>query len=283
MNLTHSTIVTVIMATTLSTSAMAINFTNWFSDDDITIINTSSKASPATVFSTAYKDAIGAKWYQARNCEDGIKKFNDTKNAVMAYNSSIEFAARNKGLNCTLAGTTGRQTVFIGKTPMHICRLPGSTAEFGNNKTTLGMASMYATKKHQQNFIDNGANVKIIPYSGSKTVLAAIKAGDIDLGWMGSGLAIKQGNNLDCLYSTDPTSTNFLGKSVDVTIPNFAITYVLYTNNEALTDQLRSAKDNDGFNQFLKSSNTSGTFINTQGNINDVLKYVDLMYRTWAD
>ena len=33
-----------------------------------TIINTSSKASPATVFSMAYKNATRSDWYQAQNC-----------------------------------------------------------------------------------------------------------------------------------------------------------------------------------------------------------------------
>ena len=272
-----------LLSLSLSLTFTVSSYAGWFSDDDtVTVINTSSKASPATVFSTAYKNAVDAKWYQARNCEDGIEKFNNTANAVMAYNSSIEFAARNKGLNCTLNGVDAKQTIFIGKTPMKICRLPGSSAEFGEAKTTLGMASMYATKSHQKNFNNNGANVEIIPYSGSKTVLAALKAGDIDLGWMGSGLAIKQGDKLDCLYSTDPKDANFLGNAVGVTIPNFTITYVLYTNSDN-TDVLKSAQTNDGFNKFLKTSNTSGTFSNTQNDVDNVVKYVDLMENTWAD
>lgn len=264
----------------ISGSASAL----WNNDDDITIVNPSNKASPASVFAHAYKEAVDGKFYQASSCEDAGAKFNKTKNAVMIYNSSVEFAARNKGLDCTLKGQTAKNVVFVGQTYMYICRLPGSTEEFNSKENTLGMASMYAVEKHENQFKNNGANVKIVPYGGSKGVLKALRAGDIDLGWMGSGLAKKQGNKLDCLYSTNPADDNFIGKTVAKKIPDFRITYVVYTNatDPKVLEKLSSVENSESFNKYMNKSLVTGSWDITQEKVDGVLDYVDLMENTWA-
>ena len=241
-----------------------------------TIINTSSKASPATVFSMAYKNATRSDWYQAQNCEDGIRAFNNTENAIMSYNSSIEFAARNKGLNCKLEGVDPTKVLFIGETPVNICRAKGSDIDFGSERTTLGMASMYATQLHEDKFVDAGANVKIVPFSGSKTVLAALKAGDIDLGWIGSGLAMKHSSSIDCLYSTDPNLDNYVGKRLSLAVPDFRITFVLYTNGD--TPKLNQEE----FDKFLTNRNIFKLQADEDG-INNVVEYVDTMFNNWSE
>ena len=261
--------------TFFTTSAMAA---------DITVVNPSNKASPASVFAHAFEKATDAKFYQASSCEDAGKVFDKTENAVMIYNSSVEFAARNKGLNCSLKGQKAEQVAFVGQTYMYICRLPGSNKQFGADTTTLGMASMYAVPKHESQFKNNGANVKIVPYGGSKGVLTALKAGDIDLGWMGSGLAKKQGNKLDCVYSTNPADDNFIGKTVAKKIPDFRITYVVYTNSKdpAVIAKLKDAISSEGFQTYMKGSLVTGKTDVKQADVDAVLGYVDLMEDTWA-
>jgi hypothetical protein len=257
---------------------------NYNTEKPIVIVNPSAKTSPATVFGKAVQKSLDAQFYQAANCEDAVAKYGRTTNSVYIYNSSIEFAARNKGLKCLLAEEKDKTVLFYGGTPMYICRLPGSTKDFGPAPTTLGMASMYATKSHENLFKKGGANVKIVPYSGSKTVLAALLAGDVDLGWMGSGLARKQKGKIECLYSTNPGDKNFLGNKVDNGIPNFTITYVIYTNargDKAEEIKYKLASD-PNFLKFLKTSNTSGTF-DAAGKDQLAIRYVDALFSQWAD
>jgi len=249
------------------------------------IINPSNKASPATVVGMAYKNAVGGDWYQAKDCEDALNTFKNSKDAVLVYNSSIDFAARNKNINCSLQGVTAQQVIFVGYTYMNICRKPGSTIDLNTSKSTLGMASMYAVSKHEKNFNTAGANVKFVPYGGSQEIVTAVRAGDIDLGWIGSGIAKKQGANLDCLYSTDPMATNYIGKKFNLPIPNFQITYVVYTNstNPAVLDQLRAAAKNKEFVDFLTTSDTITNWTAKQKDVDDVNQYVIKMYSNWAD
>lgn len=267
--------------------ALFIIFLPTKDNSTITIVNPSNKSSPASVFAHAFEKATGedTKFYQASSCEDAGKTFNKTKNAVMIYNSSVEFAARNKGLNCTLKGQQAENVVFVGQTYMYICRLPNSTKQFGDEAVSLGMASMYAVPKHEKQFVDNGANVKLVPYGGSKDVLNALLAGDIDLGWIGSGLAKKQGNKIDCLHSTDPTDENFIGKSIAKKIPDFRISYVVYTNatSNKVIQKLRDVGKDEGFNKYMNSNLITGTWNVEQSDVDAVLSYVDLMENTWSD
>ena len=266
-----------IVTTALLALTMSANAFFGFGDTTSTIINTSSKASPATTFSMAYKKATESNWYQASNCEDGNKAFKNTENAIMSYNSSIEFAARNKGLNCPLAGVKTEDVLFVGYTPVHLCRAKDSDADFGQAKNnTLGMASMYATKEHENRMNEAGANVTIVPYSGSKTVLTALRAGDIDLGWIGSGLAMKHADKMDCMYSTDPAVNNYIGKKLsNLTVPDFRITFVLYANGD------KPELDKVAFDKFLNGKNITEVAVSEES-VQDVISYVDQMFDAWS-
>ena len=267
------------IATALFTVAFSSHaFLGLFGDTKSTIINTSSKASPATTFTMAYKKATDSDWYQASNCEDGLSKFSTVDNAIMSYNSSIEFAARNKGLNCPLAGVKTKDVAFIGYTPVHLCVAKGSDVDFGQTKNhTLGMASMYATKEHENRMNEAGANVTIVPYSGSKTVLTALRAGDIDIGWIGSGLAMKHADKIDCKYSTDPAVANYIGKKLPgLTVPDFRITFVLYGNGSKPT------LDKAAFDKFLKSKNITEVPVSDES-VKGVITYVDQMFNAWSN
>lgn len=264
----------------LSTSALA---------QEITVISPSSKSSPTSVFAMGIKEAVNGTFYQSSTCEDAIAKYNKTSNAVFVYNSSMEFGARNTGLNCPLKGNaTVDNTVYVGRTYMYICRQPGTNHQFGKEANTLGMASMYATKSHEKTFNEAGANVKIVPYAGSKDVVNAVRAGDITLGWIGSGMAkqqVEQGN-LDCVYSTDPADANYLGRALPkLAVPNFNIGYVVYTNTKdsEVMQKLRSVRNNEQFNTYLNTSLTSGTWSPTQSDLDAMMKKVGTMEKYWID
>jgi hypothetical protein len=250
-----------------------------------TVINQSSKASPAGVFAQAVRQAVDGQWYQSSNCTDATAKFNSTKDAVMVYNSSVAFAALNKKLEgCQLdeIAKSNSKVALISSSRMLICqRAESNTDLFAGEKLTLGMASMYAVPKHEAQWQASGSAVKIVPYSGSKTVLQALIAGDIDWGWMGESLALKQGDKLKCEYSTDPLSTKFLGKKTPkLVIADFRIIAVVYSNTANVEKLKTLLTDSKSFQKYLKSSK------NEVENVLDeklVDQYVQRMYNAWAD
>jgi len=256
-----------------------------FAGSTITVLNPSHKTSPAAVFATAFRDSIDANYYQAADCVDAGRKYNRTKNAVFIYNSSMDFAGRNKGLNCNLEPLTNKKIVFVGNHYFKICRLPGTKYDFGSERTTMGIASMLATQSHEDTFKAQGVNLKIVPFSGSKTVLRALLAGDINLGWMGQGIAATGGDRIECLYSTNPEAADFLGNTVKVPVPDFHISYVVYTNSTdpVILKKLHNVENSKIFERYLEKSMTTGTFNITDKSSRDAIDYVNRMYINWAD
>lgn len=250
---------------------------------DITVINHSNKGSPATVFGLAYKDAVNGRWYQAADCLDANRMFDSTPNSVMIYNSSIEFAARSKGLNCRLADARYRSVIYIGESYMSICRIPGTNHDLGPTLNTMGIASMYATKRNELNYREAGAEVKLIPYGGSKAVISGLRAGDITLGWIGSSLADTLGDQLQCLYSTDPTKANFLGSKFKLPLPDFRITTVIYTNvsDKQILNVLLQVQHNTQFRDFLTKSKIHNRWAPSEKDIQSVISYVDRLQQTF--
>ena len=252
---------------------------------DLTVINQSSAASPAGVFAQAVRKSLDARWYQSSDCADATNKFNSTENAVMVYNSSVAFAALNKKMeNCQLdqIAKSSASVVLVSSSRMLICSKPDQTKTLSTNNAKLGMASMYAVPKHQAQWNAKGGNVVLVPYSGSKTVLTALLAGDIEWGWLGESLALKQGDRLACQYSTDPTSDKFLGKFFStLTIADFAINVVVYTNARDSSQVVDQLKSNVEFQKYLVSSKNNTDFLVRDVALIDA--YVNNMYNTWAD
>ena len=252
---------------------------------EITVINPSNKASPATVLATAYKDALGSdvKFYQSQTCEDAQEVFNSTKNAVMIYNSSIEFAARDKGLNCKLGNVSSDKAIFIGKQYMSVCTSKDGGYNLSDDKVTMGMPSMYSTKLHEADFRASGINVTLVPFGGSKDIINAVLSKSVTYGFIATSLASKQ-KDLTCVYSTNPEDNNYIGKRYKLKVPDFKVTNVIYTNSTDanIISKLKKVETDPGFTTYL---NTSGIYSNwnvMDTNLKDVIAYVDSLVANWS-
>ena len=248
-------------------------------NDKIVVVSMSNPASPASVFGQSIRSVLNGEWYQSANCTEAQQKVRTTPNSLMVYNSSIAFAALNKKLDdCQIPAEA--KEVLRATTNFYVCRLPDQTKALDSGDVRLGMASMYAVKKHEQQF-----NLNIVPYSGSKTVLQALLAGDIEWGWMGKGLARKQGNKIVCPYTTDATesSKTFLGDAIPtLVIPDHRIEIVVYSlNADTQSIAIESLHDNEELKLFANSN--SYRIDQSLSNINEVNSFVARMYNTWGN
>ena len=260
---------------TAVTSISVLMSTSAIAKDTITVVNHSNKASPATVFAKSFEEALkqqdqfNVEFYQASNCTDGDKKYNSTKNAVMVFNADVRIASLAKGISCGNDSTTAN-TTFITKSYLKFCRLPTTTKPFGETNTTVGIASVILSKGLFDDL--NGGKRKLVgvPYSGSKTVLAAVLAGDVDYGIIGAGVVTnpeKQGKVL-CIYDYDPRAENFVGKSLpELKVPTLPIIQTIYHNSDnpaiakAIAEAGKNTKFLDGivYNGFNDTKNTNIT------------------------
>lgn len=242
------------------------------------VVNMSNPASPASVFGQSVRSAVDGEWYQSANCTEAQQKVRNTPNSLMVYNSSVAFAALNKKLkDCQIPAEA--KEVLRATTNFYVCKLPEQTKELTED-VRLGMASMYAVEKHEQQF-----GVNLVPYSGSKTVLQALLAGDIEWGWMGKGLARKQGDKIECPYTTDASenSKTFIGDAIpSLVIPDHRIEIVVYSlDADTQSTSIESIHNNTDLESFAK--NNSYKLNQSLTNINDVNNFVERMYDTWSD
>ena len=243
-----------------------------FSKDTLTVVNPSNKASPATVFAKSYEQALrdsqstyNVDFYQASSCADADAKYKNTKNSIMLANADVNIASLAKGVSCNYSAKH-YNTTLITKSYLKFCRKSGSTKEFGIDDTTVGIASVILSPGLFKDL--NGTNLKLkgVPYSGSKTVLAAVLAGDLDWGIIGAGVVnspLKAGT-IECPFDYDPGATNFIGNKLpDLKVPTMPIIQIIHHNGDAKVNDLVSAAgtnkkflDGIAFNGFSETKNS---------------------------
>ena len=244
--------------------------------ETITVVNPSNKASPATVFAKSYEQALrqqneyNVEFYQASSCADADRVYKSTKNAVMVFNADVGIASRAKGVSCNF-DATANNTTLITKSYLKFCRKPGSTKAFGVEKTTVGIASVILSKGLFDDLNGGTRNLVGVPYSGSKTVLAAVLAGDIDYGIIGAGVVNgpeKEGK-IECLYDYDPSAKNFIGTELKgMKVPTLPIIQMIHhnSNDAGVAKAVANAGKNE---EFLKGIAFNGFSDTKNSNITD--------------
>lgn len=269
-------------------STILILLMSMASANALTIVNHSNKASPGTVLAKSFQNAFEMKtsFYQAGNCEEAEKKFQSTKDAIMIYNVDVAIAAMGKQLNCPLPAKASK-TVFIGKSYLDICTNAGNPVDLKKART-MGGASVILSKG-LVNDINNqpGVKVKGIPYGGSKNVLAAIIAGDIDIGYVGHGVNRPSVENGDvvCPIQGNPADKDYIGNKLNMQIPDFPIIKIIYTNsdNEEIISKMRKAVLSQQFQAYLKKSGYGDVNINEikQKDVDDSWKHGVKVYELY--
>jgi hypothetical protein len=257
--------------------------------ETITVINPSNKASPATVFAKSYEEALrkngtyDIEFYQASSCADADAKYKNTKNAVMVYNADVAIAAKNKGVSCEF-GAAAANTTLITKSYLKFCRKPGSTKGFGDERTTVGIASVILSDGLFEDL--NGGKRKLVgvPYSGSKTVLAAVLAGDIDYGIIGAGVVNEpeKRSEIECVYDYDPRSPKFIGATLkDMKVPTLPIIQMIHTNgNNDVKRAVEAAGQDSTFIESIEKNGFADTKSKniTSQDVDSVRSHVDNVY-----
>jgi len=232
----------ILLLTLAGLASLVVTATSATAKDTITVVNPSNKASPATVFAKSYEQALrdaqsdyNVEFYQASSCADADKKYKSTDNAVMVFNADVRIASMAKGVGCDFSASA-KNTTLITKSYLKFCRAPGSTKEFGTENTTVGIASVILSKGLFDDLNGGVRKLKGVPYSGSKTVLAAVLAGDIDYGIIGAGVVnspLKAGK-IECVYDYDPSAPNFIGATLkELQVPTLPIIQMIHHNGDS--------------------------------------------------
>lgn len=243
---------------------------------DVLVINPSSKSSPAAVFSIALKNAIpGASFYQATSCADAKRMYEKTPDAIMVYNSSVDFSNRRLGIDCSLPHDA--KVLVLSRQYMRVCTAADSGFELSKGRVLLGMASMYSTKAHEEDFNRNGLDIRLVPYAGSKDILAAVLNKDVQFGFLGGAMSRSEG--LSCPYSTNPTTKNFIGNFMKLKVPAFRINLVAYS--KSAIPGLATLSDDKELAAYAAKSEFELDWSPSPESVHGVAEFVDALYAAY--
>lgn len=240
------------------------------------IVNVSHKASPVTTFATALKDAIpDARVYHASSCEDGKKMFAKTPGALFVYNSSVDFSSRLQDKDCQMM--PNKAALLLAEQYFRVCTKRGSGNVWGHSPALMGMASMYSTPAFEADLNAAGARVKLVPFGGSKEILAAVLNGDMQFGFLGGSMA--KSPELDCQFSTNVKDKDFIGSRMKLKVPDMRINIIVYANGNF--NATLPAANSKPFADFVKRGEYVARWYPTQNELQGVSTFVDHFYQSY--
>lgn len=224
---------------------------------EITVISSSSRNSPITTMAIVIKDNLpNSKFYQADSCIDGINKFNSTPNSILTFGPNTAFAGVAKNQPCKPI-INDKNVAFYAEQFFKVCTKKGSGKKLLTQKATFGIPSVMLPIAIINDInAQNGTTLKALPFSGSNDILLQIISGDLDLGLIGKSAAQKQESvgAIECVASTSPTDSDFIGKQLKMKIPDLRIPVVVLKNsiNEPTDlEKVTRALESEGFVNFL--------------------------------
>lgn len=228
---------------------------------ELTVITASSKTSPTTTVAMTYqKNLAGSKFYQSENCQDGVRKFTETKDSLLIFGTTLAFSAVSKGQTC-YPTINDENIVWYGEQYYKVCTKKGSNKNFSTPNAKFGIPSVQLPDPLVNDInAQNGTTLKALPFQGSRDILMQVLSGDLELGLIGASTARKHQDSgaMDCIASTDPSDADYIGKQLKMKIPDLKIPVVLLkngANDPQSTAEIKKAIDSQGFQDLLREGN----------------------------
>ena len=280
---------------------LLIGITAALADDKIVVINHAPKASPISAYVKAYQEGVpNSVYYQAKNCEDANRKFEQSKNAIFVLDSDIIIPARTKGMNCEPKHLKAEHIVHTSFAYYRVCVNANYPSELhGKSNTSLfgrkvlgifqGMLSpgLLADLNDIANF-----DVKGVPFKSSVQTTQALVSGMIDIGMIMEGTTRTplESGKIVCPYSTNPNSPDipWIGQDYpEMWSKDLATWMMIYTkhNDPILLQAAEQGAHAEGFAQFLKTkfwNNTrAGVDQHSEQDVTAMMQWLDTYTKAW--
>ena len=280
---------------------LLIGITAAVADDKIVVINHAPKASPISAYVKAYQEGVpNSVYYQAKNCEDANRKFEQSKNAIFVLDSDIIIPARTKGMNCEPKHLKAEHIVHTAFSYYRVCvnanypaELHGksNTSLFGRKVLGIFQGTLSPGLLADLNDIAN-FDVKGVPFSSSVQTTQALVSGMIDIGMImeGTTRTPMESGKIVCPYSTNPNSADipWIGQDYpEMWSKDLATWMMIYTkhNNPTLLQAAEQGAHAQGFAQFLKTkfwNNTkAGVDQHSQQDVTAMMQWLDTYTQAW--
>jgi hypothetical protein len=241
----------------------AFSATTFAQSSEVKVISVGPAVGPIATYAQAFaKNIKGANSYVAvKDCAAAVKLVESTPNSVYLLPHDLITTARKMRDRC-FENIDHKNVVVFSEQYYDFCKLPDNKTTLTTPGVKLGRASVHPVKEWGDDFNRrNNASIVSIGLSSSVSVRQALMAKDIDWGVIVSSIsvpAMKTGQ-IVCPFSTNVDSPRSLSKSYFMKINNFPLSNIMVANTKdpAVMKDLRQAARSPGFQEYLKSNETS--------------------------
>jgi hypothetical protein len=229
------------------------------------------------------------QWVSYKDCATALQAVQRAPHsAFLISNTATQTAIRN-GINC-VPEFKAEDVLYIASSYFLVCQKYGATKPMGSTRFTLGLATMLPVNGFSEDFNRrNNANMVGVSLPSSIHIANSVIAGDLDWGFITTGIAEPHiaSRRLNCPYSTDPNSPNFIAKHFQMVVPNFSVTFVMVskTSDPAVKEELvRAAQSKEMADWFASTKHVD---VKTSGiiskDVNDWHEYNRLILDTFKN
>jgi hypothetical protein len=252
------------------------------------VINPQAKTSPvATLAMTVQKNIPGSAYHQGESCQAAVAKYESTNNSLLVYGTNLAITGLRKNKPCDTS-IRANNILFYGEQYYQICTKKGSGKNFRSANATFGMASVQPVDAIVADInAQNATTLRPVPFAGSKDVLLQIMSGDLDLGLIGTSTAASQEKlgTIECIASTDPKSSKFLGSALKMKQPDIRIQTLILHNikdSKALSLVQQGIISNDVKTLLNKGEYANVTYQGSEELVKNVNAYIQRSHSNYG-
>ena len=201
-----------------------------------------------------------------KDCASSLRTIEQSDDVVYMIANTTTITSIRHGVDC-LPKFRAEDVVFMADNYMNYCRKPGNTKDIYRSRLTIGAASV-APIDGMANDLNKQNGMTLVPVSmqSSVNVANSVINGDIDWGLIVTSISdpMVANKQLECPYTTDPHSANFIAKHFQLLSPDLTISWIMVvkTKNPVIRAELIRAAQTKEFNDFLEF----GKFTNIKTN-----------------
>jgi hypothetical protein len=214
-----------------------------------------------------------------KDCASALRIIEQEKNVLFLMSDVTTMTGVRQNEECHPRQLRTRDIVGYTASSWHLCKKAGSNAKIGQDKFSLGVASILPVTGMVNDFNKlNGTKATGVALPSSAQVTAALLNGDIQWGMVNPGLsepAMDEGK-LECPMTFIPQGTakvskeKFVGNHYKMTVPFLYSAYfiVIKSTDTKIRVDVDKAVTGSKFNEFLTKSRYVGTKVGL-GNFDD--------------
>ena len=213
------------------------------------------------IFAQSYAknlQGVESKFVSLKDCDLAMKEVADSDDVIFLVASTNTITSMKHNVEC-VPKFKPEDILVTTITYFDYCQKAGNKLDLFKQRINIGAASIVPMDGMAKDLnTQNATRWVSVGYPASQLVATAVINGDIDLGFLTHSVAAPMIANkqLECPYTTNPKTPNYMAKSFRQVASDFEMDYILAVKSKdpKVRKAAVEAAQSAGFQEWLKSS-----------------------------